>query len=58
MQKEWIKTTWDVLYRNRQMVADDILGTARYRSSFIMALLTKLDGIRYINTTIKLYYEI
>lgn len=59
VQKEWIKTTWDVLYRNRQMVAGDIPGRARYRSSFIMALLTKLDGVRYVNnTTTILYYEI
>ena len=47
VEREWIKTVRDTLEQNRTIKADDIIGTARYRSSFIMALLAKLEYVNY-----------
>lgn len=55
VKKDWIKDTWDALALKRAIVADDIPGRARYRSSFIMALLSKLSYIKSINKPNTLY---
>lgn len=46
IEKEWIEAAWNVLVEKGRIIADDIPGTAKYRSSFIMALLAQLEYVR------------
>ncbi len=55
VKKLWIEEAWRILSSKRTMIADDIPGTARYRSSFIMALLAKLPYVKSTTDPNKLY---
>jgi hypothetical protein len=46
VKKEWIKSAWETLVNKGAVMAEDISGAARYRSSFIIALLAGLDYVR------------
>lgn len=55
VKKEWIKSAWETLKNKGTIMADDISGAARYRSSFILALLSGLDYVGSETTPNKLY---
>lgn len=58
VKKEWIEATWNALQNTRKITASDIPGTARYRSSFIMALLSQLEYVRAEDNPNTLYLNI
>lgn len=58
VRKEWIEDAWLALASKRKIVAHDIPGTGRYRSSFIMALLSNLDYIKAESRPNTLYQNI
>jgi hypothetical protein len=58
VRKEWIEDAWLALLNKKMIIADDIPGRARYRSSFIMALLSKLDYVKAESRPNKLYLKI
>jgi hypothetical protein len=43
IKKEWVEAAWNTLIEKKEITAEDIPGTARYRSSFIMALIAHLN---------------
>lgn len=57
VKKEWIEAVWNTLNEKREITADDIPGTARYRSSFIMALLAQLDYIKFEKEPMADYHQ-
>lgn len=46
VNKEWIEAAWDALMQNKRLTAEDIPFQGKYRSSFIMALLSKLSYVK------------
>lgn len=59
VKKEWIKTAIRILIDKGKICTDDLLGfPARYRSSFIFALLNCLDCIESITENRKTYIRI
>jgi hypothetical protein len=59
VKKEWIRTVIRILLDRGKICADDLLGSpARYRSSFIFALLSCLDYIESIQENRKTYIRI
>ncbi|ARU59841.1 hypothetical protein CBW65_01315 [Tumebacillus avium] len=46
VKKAWVEQAWNTLVENTIIVDDDLPAPARHRSSFIMALLSKLDGVQ------------
>lgn len=45
VKKEWVEAAWNVLNKNEKLAAKDIPGSGRYRSSFIMAILSNLSYV-------------
>jgi hypothetical protein len=53
---EWIKSAWEVLNQSKTLTAADIPGSAKHRSSFILALLSKLESARFTKNPLTLYF--
>ncbi len=54
IKKVWIENAWDALYAQKYLFAVDIPGQGKYRSSFITALLARLDYVYVEKNPIKL----
>lgn len=52
--KEWVKVTWNTLKKYKTIQPKDISGRARFRSSFIMALLSQLDYVKGENSPLSI----
>lgn len=58
VKKAWIESAWDVLHQQGYLTADDIPRPGRYRSSFIMALLSHLPYTHTETYPNKLYLNL
>lgn len=55
VEKEWIKVTWEILFEKKCLRVEDIPLPGRFRSSFIIALLSTLAYVSFKLHPLTLY---